>query len=250
MHLEPLEKLPRSVREFLSHYAMIVLSILTALALEQVALRIEHRHEGQRAKEEIEQEIATNRKAVEEALALTSQNARTWSDLLARTVAEVKAGEATDQSLVGHLREAARSFRDALPPLKTTAWDAALSDHSVNYLAHEDLTHYSEVYASQRLFSQAMWDMLRDSAARDLPAISLGVTLGKADGTSTVATLDSRLRTIGIVQSQLGQLADVLKGQEGGMPAPEAPAASGQNREAPAASVPAPGGAASTAASR
>ena len=38
MHAEPLEKLPRSVREFLSHYAMIVLSILTALALEQVAL--------------------------------------------------------------------------------------------------------------------------------------------------------------------------------------------------------------------
>src|SRR4051812_28792285 len=189
MHLEPLEKLPRSVREFLSHYAMIVLSILTALALEQVALRIEHRHEGQRAKEEIEQEIAANRKAVEEALVLTSQNEKTWAGLLARTVAEVKAGEATDQTLVGHLREAGSSFRDALPPLKTTAWDAALSDHSVNYLAHEDLTHYSEVYASQRLFSQAMWDMLRDSAARDLPAISLGVTLGKADATSTVATL-------------------------------------------------------------
>ncbi len=33
MHLEPLEKLPRSVREFLSHYAMIVLSILTALGV-------------------------------------------------------------------------------------------------------------------------------------------------------------------------------------------------------------------------
>ena len=33
MHVEPVEKLPRSVREFLSRYAMIVLSILTALAL-------------------------------------------------------------------------------------------------------------------------------------------------------------------------------------------------------------------------
>ena len=212
MHVEPLEKLPRSVREFLSHYAMIVLSILTALALEQVALRIEHRHEGQRAKEEIELEIATNRKAVQEALAITSQNEKTWQDLLARTVAEVKTGQATEEMLVGHLREASHNFRDSLPPLKTTAWDAAISDHSVNYLAHEDLTRYSEVYATQRLFSQAMWDMLRDSAARDLATISLGVTLGKAEATSTIATLNSRLRTISIVQSQLMQLGDELKG--------------------------------------
>jgi len=250
MHLEPLEKLPRSVREFLSHYSMIVLSILTALALEQVALRIEHRHEGQRAKEEIEQEIAANRKAVEEALLITSGNEKTWEDLLARTVAEVKSGQANDEILVGHLHEASRSFRDALPPLKTTAWDAALSDHSVNYLAHEDLTRYSEVYASQRLFSQAMWDVLRDSAARDLAAISLGVTLGKADATSTVVTLNSRLRTISIVQSQLAQLEEVLRGQEPGTQAPEAPAASVPTHAVSAASLPAAAGTASTAASR
>jgi len=152
--------------------------------------------------------------AVQEALAVTSQNERTWQDLLARTVAEVKAGQATEETLVGHLREASQSFRDSLPPLKTTAWDAAISDHSVNYLAHEDLTRYSEVYATQRLFAQAMWDMLRDSAARDLAAISLGVTLGKAEATSTVATLNSRLRTISIVQSQLMQLAGELEGRD------------------------------------
>jgi len=246
MHVEPLEKLPRSVREFLSHYAMIVLSILTALALEQVALRIEHRHEGQRSKEEIELEIMTNRKAVEEALALTIQNEKTWDDLLARTVAEVRAGQATDETLVGHLREANRSFRDALPPLKTTAWDAAISDHSVNYLAHEDLTRFSEIYASQRLFSQAMWDMLRDSGARDLSAISLGITLGKADATTTVATLNSRLRTIGIVQSQLAQLDDVLKGAEGAGTAGEP--ATGASTAAPATPSPASGATAASAA--
>jgi hypothetical protein len=243
MHVEPLEKLPRSVREFLSHYSMIVLSILTALALEQVALRLEHRHEGQRSKEEIELEIATNRKAVEDALAITVQNEKVWDDLLSRTVAEVRSGQPTDASLVDHLREASHNFRDALPPLKTTAWDAAISDHSVNYLAHEDLTRYSEIYASQRLFSQAMWDMLRDSAARDLAAISLGVTLGKADATTTVATLNSRLRTIGIVQSQLMQLDDVLKGSDGagngGEPATGASAATsgGSAPQAAAASA-------------
>ena len=106
MHLEPLEKLPRSVREFLSHYAMIVLSILTALALEQVALGIEHRHEGARAKEEVEQEIASNRKMVEEALQITRENKRDWEAMFARTVADVRAGQSTDESLEATLREA------------------------------------------------------------------------------------------------------------------------------------------------
>ncbi len=163
MHVEPLEKLPRSVREFLSHYAMIVLSILTALALEQVALSLEHRHEGARAKEEIEQEIAWNRKTVQQALALTRDNEKHWQALVAQAVRQVKSGQATDQSLVAVLTEAGDKFRDALPPLKTTAWDAAISDHSVNYLAHADLTRFSEVYAGQRLFAQAMWDVLRES---------------------------------------------------------------------------------------
>ena len=145
MHVEPLEKLPRSVRDFLSHYSMIVLSILTALALEQVALRLEHRHEGTRAREEIEQEIASNRKAVDAALASTRVNADEWRVLLARTIGDVRAGQSTDDSLVATLRDAIQKFRDALPPLKTTAWDAAISDHSVNYLAHEDLVRGESV---------------------------------------------------------------------------------------------------------
>src|ERR1700755_1208212 len=71
MHVEPLEKLPRSVREFLSHYSMIVLSILTALALEQGLVRLEHHHEAERARLEIEQEIDGNRRQVENSLAET-----------------------------------------------------------------------------------------------------------------------------------------------------------------------------------
>jgi len=223
MHVEPLEKLPRSVREFLSHYSMIVLSILTALALEQVALRLEHRHEGTRAREEIEQEIASNRKAVDAALASTRANADEWRVLLARTIGDVRAGQSTDDSLVATLRDAIQKFRDALPPLKTTAWDAAISDHSVNYLAHEDLVRYSELYAAQRMFSQAMWDSIRDSAAHDLAQISLAIALGKPDARATVATLNSRMVTIGILESQLAQVDQIL--HEAGTTA-EQPAAS------------------------
>jgi len=227
MHVEPLEKLPRSVREFLSHYSMIVLSILTALALEQVALRLEHRHEGQRAKEEIEQEIAANRTAVGKSLALTHANAQAWDALLKRSVAEVKAGQGTNERRVATLREAAALFRDALPSLKTTAWDAAISDHSVNYLDHDLLTRYSEIYAQQRLFTQAMWDTIRDTGIRDLSEISRAIYLEKTDPEGTVTTLNERMLVLHILESQMMQLAETLKADGGeASPAPASSAAS------------------------
>jgi hypothetical protein len=215
MHVEPLEKLPRSVREFLSHYAMIVLSILTALALEQALLGLEHRHEGRRAREEIEQEIAYNRRAVEEAMAITQDTTRIWNDLLVRTVADIRAGRSTNESRLATIATAGEHFRDAVPPLKTAAWEAALSDHAVDYLSHEDVTRYSELYTTQRFFSQALWDTVRDNAAHGLSDVSLPVQLGTADAASTVATLNTRVRVLRILASQLSQVHDVLQGTPG-----------------------------------
>jgi len=211
MHLEPLEKLPRSVREFLSHYAMIVVSILTALALEEAALSLQHRHEGARAKEEIEQEIASNHQQALESLRATEANVRAWEALLDRTLAAIKDGSSTNASRVAALRDSGPLFRDSLPSLKTTAWDAALSDHSVNYLNHEDLSRYSELYAIQHTFTLAMWDVLRDSAVRDTSQIRLAVSLDKADAYQTASTLNSRMQTISILESQLAQLETALR---------------------------------------
>ena len=220
MHLEPLEKLPRSVREFLSHYAMIVLSILTALALEQVALGIEHRHEGARAREEIEQEIASNRKTVEESLVATRRFEKDWQAMLERTAADLKSGQGTNDTRLAVMEEARHKFGDAAPALKTTAWDAAVANHAVNYLDHEDLTRYSQTYALQRFFSQAIWDTVRDNAARNLADISLPVFTGTADPVPTLTLLNSRVRALGIIESQLVQFDEALKGS----PADAAPA--------------------------
>jgi len=229
MHVEPLEKLPRSVREFLAHYSMIVLSILTALALEQVALGLEHRHEGAQAKEEIELEIASNRKAVEDSLVKTHRFQRDWEAMLHRTADELKAGQSTNDSRVALLQEARPKFGDAAPALKTTAWDAAVADHAVNYLDHADLTRYSETYALQRFFSQAIWDTVRDNASRNLSDLSLPAYTGIADPIPTLTLLNSRVRALAIMESQLQQVDEALKGTEpnvGTMPADAASAAS------------------------
>ena len=230
MHLEPLEKLPRSVREFLSHYAMIVLSILTALALEQVALGIEHRHEGARAKEEIEQEIASNRKTVEDSLVATHRFEKDWEAMLQRTAAELAAGQSTNDSRLALMAEARHRFGDAAPALKTTAWDAAVADHAVNFLDHADLTRYSQTYALQRFFSQAIWDTVRDNAARNLADISLPVFTGTADPVPTLTLLNSRVRALAIMESQLLQVDEALKGSVPDAPPTPAGAASPASR--------------------
>jgi len=235
MHVEPLEKLPRSVREFLSHYGMIVVSILTALALEQVALGFEHRHQGQRATQEIAQEIASNRHAVEESLKATRENAEAWSALLHKTVDEVRDGTSTNETRVATMKAAARQFQDALPSLKSTAWDAAIADHAVNYIEHDALTRYSELYATQRLFSQAMWDTLRDGGVHNMSDIALAVYVDKADATPTIATLNNRMLTIRLIESQLTQLDAAMQAAAG-----EASVAKGVPASAAAASVAAP----------
>jgi hypothetical protein len=206
MHVEPLEKLPRSVREFLSHYAMIVLSILTALALEQAVVAIEHHHQGERARHEIEQEIEANRVAVRQSLVVTRDYATTWDAMLARTVTQFKAGQGTNESLLATLAEAHDHYGDAMPGLKTAAWDAALSDHAVDYLEHEEVTRYADLYAAQRFFSQALWDIVRDNLSHSLSDVSLPQLLGKADAVATITTLNTRVRTLRIMESQLVQM--------------------------------------------
>ncbi len=224
MHLEPLEKLPRSVREFLAHYSMIVLSILTALALEQVALSLEHRHEGNRAKEEIESEIAVNRADVENSLRETRDNVALWQKLLARTVADVKAGQSTDETRLATLKQAVNNFRDSTPSLSTAAWDAAVASHAVDYLAHDELTRYSHLYAMQRSFTQALWDTVRDGALHSMADLTLPVYVGKADPVATIGVLSARTQALQVMASQLSQLDAALSDARA---APPAVAASG-----------------------
>jgi hypothetical protein len=226
MHVEPLEKLPRSVREFMSHYAMIVLSILTALALEQILVRLEHHHEAERARQEIMQEIDSNRRQVEDSLAETRRYSATWNALLTRTVADVRAGQATNESLLATVAQARENFGDSTPALTTGAWDAAISSHAVDYLDPDELRRFSAHYAFQRDFSQALWRLVQDNITHSISEISLPTLIGKADPVATIAMLNERTRVLSVMTSQLRQMDEAMR-KTLGMPAPaSSPAAS------------------------
>lgn len=217
MHVEPEKHPPGTLKEFATHYAMIVISILTALLLEQVALSVEHAREGRQAKVEIEREIRTNQVSIREAAKLTDVNLTLWNDLLQKTVADVKAKQGTNDTRLAALVAAGREFHDSLPPLKTSAWDTAISDHAVNYMDHEDMSRYSELYAAQRMLAQTMWDTVRDTAVRNMSDMSVALYMSNAEPLETLRVLDLRVKTLSVIASDLRQLdaamTDALKAE-------------------------------------
>jgi hypothetical protein len=76
----------------------------------------------------------------------------------------------------------------------------------VDYLAHDEVTRFADLYATQRFFSQALYDTVRENASRNLSDLSLPTLLGKADPVATITMLNLRVRALNIMQSQLAQI--------------------------------------------
>jgi len=108
------------------------------------------------------------------------------------------------------VKQAMGQFGDSLPPLKTSAWDAAIASHAVDYLQHDDLNRFSETYAAQRFFAAGMWDVLRDGALRNVADLTLANARGDIAGDKLFEILNWRARTLDIVASDMSQLQDVL----------------------------------------
>ena len=210
MHIEPPEGPLRTLKEFLSHYAMIVLSIVTALALEQVALGMEHAREGARARAEIEQEIGENRAQVEESMKATRANLAEWTAMLDAAAADAADGKSTPERRIATVRGAISKFGDALPALKNDAWEAAIAGHAVDYLDHADLARFSEIYNRQRFFAESMWEVLRDGALRNVSTLTLAQARKDIDPGELLATLNWRVQTLGVISGDLAQLNRVL----------------------------------------
>jgi hypothetical protein len=66
---------------------------------------------------------------------------------------------------------------------------------------------------------------VRDTSIRNLSGITQAIYLGKTDEAATVTTLNERMLVIHILESQLVQMDDTLKG-EAAVPAPPAAPAS------------------------
>lgn len=153
MHLELPKVRLDSLKDFLKHYLMIVLSILTALGLEAWIEHTHHRHAAEVASAQIEAEIRANLEGVRSSLAQDTHQAKVLASIRNALEADFKAGK-PDDVVIAHVHELVGTHGFSLnlrwPTLRQEAWDVAVANQSASWMDAERLRRYSAAYAGQR----------------------------------------------------------------------------------------------------
>jgi hypothetical protein len=147
MQVEQPHHAPASLGEFARQYAMIVLSILTALALEHLAVSVQNRLAAAESRVRIESELARNLHDLQDAEAINKRSIADAKVLIRALIDQLKSGKPADDKLQGLLKPDLVDFNIAMPPWQRSAWDGALADQSAGHLPATDLQRYAEIYA-------------------------------------------------------------------------------------------------------
>lgn len=151
MHFEVPKVRMHSLREFAQHYFMIVLSILTALGLEQWIEHSHHRHAAEQASEQIETELRATLDSIHGALATNARELAPLQALKAAVGDDVSHG-LSDAQINQHIRELKGNFVLSVswPSFATQAWDVAVANQSATWIDIDRLHRYATAYAAQR----------------------------------------------------------------------------------------------------
>ena len=156
MHFE-LPNLPHSIKEFATHYFMIVVSILTALGLEAAVERLHHKHAAEAAQQAIESELRNNLADLRESDAKTLQRLTPLQQLCDKLIKDFDDGVPAAQikQEMAERVKARIDFGVYYPTLRHEAWDVAVANQSASYMEPETLRRLSVAYAAQREVNQA-----------------------------------------------------------------------------------------------
>lgn len=213
MHPQEIHAPPRSLGEFVRAYAMIVLSILTALALEQVVVTYEARERAHESAVRIEAELHANTDELKRAIAANE--------------AIVTGARALNQFLIGELAKPTpdqpavqKRLEDAfgqtigliIPTWRHDAWDTAIADQSVGHLPPAKLHRFAEAYAaggdlkdlSQLMFGAALLEQVAD--------LQLDIKLGHAQVRPAAQLMARALVSASVVIRNQKDLAALLSG--------------------------------------
>lgn len=150
MHVE----LPKSktLKEFGGEYVMIVISILTALGLEQVMETVHHRHLAHEASENIEAELRTNIKEISNVLKHNEHDLK-QIETVRDALREAILVKTDDKALMARFKtdwNGALILGIHVPALRHEAWDAAVANQAVTWIGAEKLQRYATAYANIR----------------------------------------------------------------------------------------------------
>lgn len=150
MHFE----VPKSkkLKEFGGEYVMIVISILTALALEHAVQTIHHKQLAHEASEKIEAELRLNAKDVRDVLAHNETDLKEIKRVRAELLQGIQ-DKVADDVLMAHFKSDWKGglvLSITVPTLRHEAWDAAVANQAVTWIPDEQLQRYVTAYADIR----------------------------------------------------------------------------------------------------
>ena len=151
MHLELPNVRLQSVKDFLKHYLMIVLSILTALGLEAWIEHAHHSHAAAEASRRMDDELAQVVGAIEQSAAINQKELATLQSLDATVASALATGvDAPEINRRIHARSADYQLNANWPTLSSVAWDVAVADQAAGWIDGEALQRYSAAYTAER----------------------------------------------------------------------------------------------------
>ena len=149
----------KSLRDFLKHYLMIVLSILTALGLEAWIEHVHHQNAAETASEQIEREIRTNLDQIHTALTEDAERAQTFARIRDSVEQDLRTNT-PDATITQHILALTKDNNFNLnlrwPTLREAAWDMAVANQSASWIDKDRMYRYSAAYAAQRDMSRTL----------------------------------------------------------------------------------------------
>ena len=195
MHFEEPHSPPSGLRQFVQQYAMIVLSILTALALERFAVDWNNHANARASRARIEAELALDLADLKQSEQINAANVENAHKVAKVLFDMVKAGKPNDAAMLDAAKPVAKSFSFSTPSWQRTAWDSAIADQSASHLAPADLGRYAEIYSAEKDMEDTTHLLLSgDWIDREVDA-SVAYNFGQIDGRKTVALLARYLLT-------------------------------------------------------
>jgi hypothetical protein len=214
MHVEVPKTKLHSFREFMGEYAMIVVSIITALGLEHAVQTWHHRHIAHEATIRIEAELRANLSELDEVLAHNRAEQAKTAKVFDGFLDELRHG-VPDKEAIAHLMEQKNflSLSVHSPTLRSEAWDVAVASQAASWMEPEQLERYARIYAHMRdnkAIENGSNNKFFDGA--QMVNVSTDLKLGRASAPDIARVLNQILNAYGSADGNLELLrADMTK---------------------------------------
>jgi len=162
----------KRMKMFAGEYVMIVVSIVTALALENGVRYLHQASEAREAARNLDAEIAVNLAEVHSVRADNEAEIKRLKHLRKVLLDDIRAGVSDKEALKHVMVESKMRFDVSFssPTLQREAWDVAVANQALSFMPQDQLQRYAKVYSGMRDM-QGLFQGMGNSFA-DLPQIS------------------------------------------------------------------------------